>query len=170
MEALEMSPASDWYAVQVWAGREQSCATHLRSRGLEVFLPLYRERRRWSDRVKQVERALFGGYLFCQLGARGLWQAVQSPGVVRVVGDGRRPLPLALADVVAVQRIVSSGVAAEPWAFLQTGQRVRVEVGPLRGTEGIVLCVRGLRRLVVSVALLQRAVAVELNADWVTAA
>lgn len=170
MEALEASSSPAWYAVQVWAGREQSCAAHLRSRGLEVFLPLYRERRRWSDRVKQVERALFAGYLFCHLGERGLWQAVQSPRVIRVVGDGRRALAVSLADVEAVQRIVSTGLAAEPWAFLQTGQRVRVEVGPLRGTEGIVLTTRGTRRLVVSVALLQRSVAVELDAEWVTAA
>lgn len=57
----------DWFAVQVWSGREHLSARHLAQRGYDVFLPCSRERRRWSDRIKVVERALFAGYVFCRL-------------------------------------------------------------------------------------------------------
>lgn len=167
METPDVSVAQ-WFALQVWGGREASCAAHLRSRGFEVLLPLCLERRRWSDRVKEVERALFPGYLFCRLDPHGLWQVVQSPGVTRVVGDGRRPSPVPDDEISAVERIVSSGIPADPWGFLRVGQRVRVEVGPLRGVEGIVLATDGKPRLVVSVSLLQRSVAVQMEADWLT--
>jgi transcription termination/antitermination protein NusG len=166
--SMQSVAAAPWFAVQVWAGREPFSATHLRLRGCEVFLPSRREHRRWSDRVKRVECALFPGYVFCHVAADAAWQLVRSPGVIRVVGDGRHPLPVPTEQVQAIQAIVEWRLAAEPWEFLQAGQRVRIEQGPLRGTEGIVVTAKGRHRLVVSIPLLQRAVAVELNAEWVS--
>jgi transcription antitermination factor NusG len=160
---------TNWFAVQVWAGRETLSASHLRLRGCDVFLPTYRERRRWSDRIKHVDRALFAGYVFCRLDADAAWQLVRSPGVIRVVGDGKRPLPIPRDEMDAIQRIVEAQLTAEPWTFPCVGQRVRVEVGPLRGAEGVVLMAKSRQRLVVSVPLLQRSVAVEMESDWLSA-
>jgi transcription antitermination factor NusG len=157
-----------WFAAQVWAGREPLCAEHLRVRGYEVFLPSYCEHRRWSDRVKKADRALFPGYVFCRLCGDALAKIVTTPGVTRIVGDGRRPLPIPGDEIEAIQRIVATGVTARPWAFVQAGQRVRIERGPLRDIEGIVLRTTQGNRLIVSVALLQRSVAVEIDAEWVS--
>lgn len=158
----------DWYAVQVWAGREQLSATHLQQRGYEIFLPCYREHRRWSDRVKTIERALFAGYVFCRLHAEGAAKIVTAPGVIRIVGDGRGPLPVPAAEIEAIQRIVETKLTAEPWEVVDAGQRVRIEFGPLRGTEGIVLKVKNRHRIVVSIPMLQRAVAVEMEPEWIS--
>jgi transcriptional antiterminator RfaH len=157
----------EWFAVQVQSGREQLGASHLRVRGYEVFLPLYRERRQWSDRIKFATRALFAGYVFCRVDA-AVAKLVTAPHVIRVLGDDRGPTPVAAAEIAAIQQIVETQLAVEPWQMLHAGQRVRIEVGPLQGLEGVVLLVRNRHRLVVSIAMLQRAVAVEMEPDWVS--
>jgi transcription antitermination factor NusG len=157
-----------WVAVQVCAGREQLSAAHLGRRGYEVFLPCYHEHRRWSDRVKKVERALFAGYLFCRLGTPVTAKIITAPGVIRIVGDSERPLPVPTHEIEAIKRVVETRLNAEPWPYLETGQCVRVECGPLRGTDGIVLMVKNRHRLVVSISLLQRSVAVEIEPAWVS--
>jgi transcription antitermination factor NusG len=77
-------------------------------------------------------------------------------------------LPIRAEEIEAIQRIVETGRATEPWPFLQVGEQVRIETGPLRGTEGVVLRVQNQHRLIVSVSLLQRSVAVEINPEWVS--
>jgi transcription antitermination factor NusG len=158
----------EWFAVQVWSGREPQTARHLSERGYEVFLPRYRERRIWSDRIRVVERALFAGYVFCRLSTQIFGKVATAPGVLQIVGDGSGPAPIAAHEIAALQQIDAARLAAEPWPMPQVGQRLRIDFGPLKGVEGVALEVKNRRRLVVSVSLLQRAVAVELDASWVT--
>ena len=159
---------SEWYVTQVWAGREQLCANHLRLRGYEVFLPCYRENRRWSDRVKKVERPLFPGYVFCRLTGDAVGNIVTTPSVIRIVGDGTRALPIPTQEIEAIQRVVALRLNVEPWQFLAVGQRVRIDAGPLRDMEGIVIQTKNRHRLIVSVSLLQRSVSVEIDSEWVS--
>lgn len=158
----------EWFAVQVWVGREQFTASQLRLRGHDVFLPSYVERRRWSDRMKKTHQALFPGYVFCRLGAADVGRVALAPGVLRIVVDGRGPVPVPRHEVEALQRITEARLAAEPWEFLQSGQRVLVETGPLRGAEAILLVVKNRHKLVVSIPLLRRSVAVEVPSEWVS--
>lgn len=160
--------AQQWFAVHVWTGREGLAAKHLLLRGYEVFLPCYREHRQWSDRVKTVDRPLFAGYVFCRLQSDVVANIVTTPGVIRLVGDRQGPAPIPTNEIEDIQRIVETRLLVEPWPFLRAGQRVRIEVGPLRGTEGVVLNVKNRRRLVVSIPLLQRSVAVELDPEWIS--
>lgn len=153
-----------WFALNVWSGREQLTARHLESRGYEVFLPTYIEHKRWSDRVRASVRALFDGYLFCRLEEQRFAKAITAPGVIRIVGNGQRPTAVATDELDAIRRVVDSRLSATPWPFLRGGERVRVSSGPLRDVEGIVLRAKNQDRLLVSVSLLQRSVAVELDA------
>jgi transcriptional antiterminator NusG len=158
----------EWFAVQVRAGREQLAATHLGIRGYEVFLPCYRERRRWSDRVKTIDCALFAGYVFCRLQTGLAAKVVTTPGVIQILSDATGPIPIPSHEIEAIQRIVQTRLAVEPWTLVQVGQVVRLEQGPLSGVNGIVLTTTNRHRLVVSISLLQRAVAVEVEADWIS--
>jgi transcription antitermination factor NusG len=158
----------EWFAVQVWCGREHISATQLRLRGYEVFLPQYRERRRWSDRVRVVDRALFAGYAFCRVNDDVVAKIVTAPGVIRIVGNGRGPLPVPPNEIEAIQRIVKTHLSVEPLLVPHVGQRVRIEAGPLCGIEGVVLVTKNRHRLIVSISLLQRAVAVEIDSAWIT--
>jgi transcription antitermination factor NusG len=157
----------EWFALQVWTGREQPCAVQLRARGYDVFLPSYWEQRRWSDRIKRIERAMFAGYLFCRLSPDAPAKAITTPGVLRILGDREGPLPVRPDEIEALQRIVAAERLVEPWPYLQAGERVRIETGPLAGAEGTVVRLKAQHRLVVSVSLLQRSVAVEIDHAWV---
>jgi transcription antitermination factor NusG len=95
-----------------------------------------------------------------------LLPVLTTPGVIGIVGAGKIPLPVAEKEIEAVRSILSSGLAAQPWPFLRVGAPVHIEHGPLRGLEGIVTSTDKVQRLVVSVTLLQRSVAVEIDSDW----
>jgi transcription antitermination factor NusG len=160
--------APQWFAVQVWSGREHLCAKYLLLKGYEVFLPCLRERRRWSDRIKVVDRPLFAGYVFCRIDNNIGGKIVTAPGVIRIVGDEHGPSPIPAHEIDAIRRIVEMRLSAEPWPVSLVGQKVRIELGPLRGITGTVLVVKNRRRLVVSVGLLPQALAVEIDSEWVT--
>jgi transcription antitermination factor NusG len=157
-----------WYALRVKPRAEKCVAAMARNKGFEEFLPLYRCRRRWSDRVKVVEVPLFPGYLFCRLNPQQRFPLLTIPGALHFVGLGRIPVPIDDVEIQAIQTLVESGVQAEPWPFLDAGQRVRLEYGPLAGMEGLFVEIRKQHRIVVSVSLLRRSVAVEIDQEWVT--
>src|SRR5712664_1801490 len=152
-----------WYALRVRSRYEHTVATHLQGRGYESLLPLYKCRRRWSDRFKEIELPLFPGYVFCQFNLLNRLPILSIPGVVHVVGVGRTPVPIHENGIATIQVAVKSGLPSQPWPFLQVGHRVRIEYGPLCGLEGILLDFRGRQRLVISVTLLQRSVAVQVD-------
>lgn len=156
-----------WFAVRVKPRREKYVALLLRHKGYAEFLPLYRARRRWSDRFKEIELALFPGYLFCRFDPCHRVPVLTTPGVSCIVGVGKIPIPVDEAEVGAIQDIVQLGLGVGPWPFLQVGHRVRLEEGPLSGLEGILIETKDQHRLVVSVTLLQRSVAVEIDRHWV---
>jgi transcription antitermination factor NusG len=166
-ESKSAETALMWYAVQTRSNSERLVHRVLEEKGYELFLPMYGEQRRWSDRVKQINIPLFPGYVFCRLDSRNRLPILQSPGVVRIVGNGNLPLPISEEEIEAVKNVVKSNLPYIPWPSLVPGHRVVVDRGPLTGLQGVLLRVRHGHRLVVSISMLQRAVAVELDANWV---
>jgi transcription antitermination factor NusG len=156
-----------WYALHVRERYESCVATHLRGRGYAAFLPLYTTRRRWSDRLKEIQLPLFPGYVFCQFDLQSRLPILTIPGVVHIVGFGKTAVPVDEGEITALRAADQSGLARRPWPYLRTGQRVKIECGPLCGLEGVLLDFKGAQRLVLSVTLLQRSVAVELEEQWV---
>jgi transcription antitermination factor NusG len=156
-----------WYALQVKPRFEKVVARNLRAKGFEDFLPLYRRRRQWSDRVKEIELPLFPGYVFCQFDIDDRLPVLLIPGVTSIVGFGKAPTPVEDHEVGNLRSILESGVQFQPWPFVSVGQTVSIEHGALEGLEGIVSTVKNEYRLIVSVALLQRSVAVEIDRGWV---
>jgi len=160
--------ADRWYALQVRARWENSTVVLLSGKGYETFLPTFRTRKRWSGRLKEVRAPLFPGYVFCQFDAQKRLPILVTPGVIAVVGRGRLPLPVEDSEIAAIQTIVSSGMRAEPWPYLEVGQRVRIEDEALGGLEGILISFRGSRRIVISVSLLRRSVSLEIDRSRVS--
>lgn len=157
-----------WFALQTKLRYEQLAAAHLRSKGYEPFFPVYTCRRHWADRIKKIELPLFPGYLFCRFDLQNRLPILITPGIVQVVGTGRTPTPIDDTEIAAIQAAVQSQLPKQPWPFLQVGERVRIACGPLSGFEGILLNVKGNHRLVLSVSLLKRSVAVEVDSAWVS--
>jgi transcription antitermination factor NusG len=145
-------------------------ATGLECKGIESFLPSIRSRRKWSDRVKEIEQPLFPGYVFARFDARNRLPVLTTPAVVDVVGFGQRYVPVSETELHAIRLVLESKAKCEPSPFLRVGQQVVIESGPLAGVEGLLVEIKNTRRLVVSVSLLQRSVKVELDPEWVTSA
>lgn len=157
-----------WYAVHVHSKSERVAAGILSQKGYEEFLPLYRARRHWADRVKELELPLFPGYLFCRMNAgERLLPVLSTPGVLGIVSVGKVPVPVSDQEVESIRVVLRSGLPALPWPRLEPGDRVYVERGPLAGLEGVVLRQRKAYKFLISVPLLQRGVAAEIEREWV---
>jgi transcriptional antiterminator NusG len=156
-----------WFAVRVRSKHERVTSLHLQKRGYEEFSPSYRAESQWSDRKKTTDRFLFPGYVFCRFNPTDRLPILTAPGVVGLIGFGDGPTPIPDREIDQVRTMVQSGLLVTPWPFLELGQTVRLESGPLRGLEGIVEEVKGQLRLVVSIRLLQRSVSTEIDRIWV---
>ena len=157
-----------WYALVVKPNHEKAVFEHLSVSGLETALPLYRSRRRWSDRIKEVTLPLFPGYVFCRFSYRSRVRVLRVPGIRSVVSTGSEPAPIPAREIEAIEAMSRSGLPVKPWPFLKLGQRVQVTTGPLRGVEGILVEFRKTWHVIVSVELLQRSVAAEVDRDSVS--
>ncbi|HEY6343175.1 MAG TPA: UpxY family transcription antiterminator [Bryobacteraceae bacterium] len=153
----------NWYALQVRQRTEKLTAQLLNLKGYEPFLPTYLLERRWSDRIKTFDQPLFPGYLFCRLDPLLRLPILTTPGVISIVGAGREPIAIPETEVNAVWRIVESAASAEPWPYLTSGDTVRIAEGPLQGVDGILVTLKNSSRVVVSINLLQRSIAVEVD-------
>jgi len=154
-----------WYAVYVRTRFERVVARNLRGKGYEEFLPLYRRAHRWSDRIKEIEFPLFSGYVFCRFDPHDRLPILTIPGVKAIVGFGKNFIPVDERELNAIRAVLTSGTHCEPWPFMEVGQQVRVVYGPLAGTEGLVLMFKNRYRIVISITMLQRSVAVEIDGD-----
>jgi transcription antitermination factor NusG len=156
-----------WYALYTRHQHEKNVARALAGKGLEVFLPVYTAVHRWKDRDKRLLLPLFPCYVFLQSPVER-WQSVLStPGVHSVVGFAGQPAMIPHPEIEAVRKVVGSSMNAEPHPFLKSGDRVRLRAGPLEGLEGLLLRKKNLCKLLVSVEMLQRSVAVEIDASVV---
>jgi transcription antitermination factor NusG len=156
-----------WFALQVRSRRELPISAHLSGQGYECFLPMYKSTRRWSDRVKEVDQPLFPGYLFCRFDLHNRGPVLMTPGIQQIVGVGRTPMPVEDSEMESIRQALASGLPSQPWPYLELGQRVRVNHGSLRDLEGILINFKGSNRVVLSVSLLQRSVAMEIDLSWV---
>ena len=156
-----------WFAVLARTQREKLVTSLLERAGYECFLPVYRRRRRRSDRTRTCDAALFPGYLFCRLDPHDRLPVLSTPGVLQIVGVGKTPIPVADEEIIAIRRVLESGLSTMPWPYLNVGDAVRIEDGPLRGLTGIVVKFKSSTKLVVSVSLLQRSVAAEVQLSWI---
>ena len=117
--------------------------------------------------MREVDAALFPGYVFCGFDAQKRLPVLITPGVISVVGQGRIPQPVDDREIESIQKVMASGIQAEPWPYLEIGQKIRIEEDALQGLEGILINFKGNQRIVVSVTLLRRSVALEINRNCV---
>lgn len=153
-----------WYAVYTSANHEKRVAEQLAARTIDHFLPSYASVRRWKDRRVTLQLPLFPGYVFVRVELRNRLQVLQIPGVARLVGFGGMPVPLPEDEIDALRTGLASGVRVEPHPYLNVGRRARIKQGPLAGLEGILLRWKGNWRVVLSLDLIQRSVAVDVDA------
>ncbi len=154
-----------WFAVYTTPRHEKAVSRHFGTRAIESFLPLHVETHRWKNgcRVK-VEQPLFPGYVFTRVSRGGMTQVLSVPGVILIVGSGREPLALPDFEIEALR----SGLALrkfEPHPYLVVGERARIKSGSLAGMVGVLTRKKNNLRVVLTLELIRRSVAVEVDAD-----
>jgi transcription termination/antitermination protein NusG len=156
-----------WFAVRVRSRHEALIKATLENKGYEAFLPTYRPVRGRRRSSATEVRALFPGYLFCRFDPKRRLPILVTPGVIQIVGVAKTPVPVDEAELEYVRRVVEANASASPVQYMEVGQKVRLESGPLAGIEGILQEIKNTTRLVVCVTVLRRSLAVEIDADWV---
>lgn len=154
-----------WYAAYTSANHEKRVAEQLGVREVEHFLPMYESVRRWKDRRVTLKLPLLPGYVFLRMALRDRLRVLQVPGVARLVGFGGLPTALPEEQIELLRIGLTSGVLAKPNPFLTVGRKVRVKSGPLAGMTGILMRRKNGTRLVVSVELIQRSMAIEMDEE-----
>jgi transcription antitermination factor NusG len=163
-----------WHALQVRPNHEDLVSTLLTYKGYETYLPKYRTASRHGGQNRRAERRLFPGYVFCRFSPARSGQVssgsgvVTTTGVLRIVGAGDVAIPVPDTEIEAIYRILESNLVSEPWTYLRVGQKVHINAGPLRGITGLLTSFDRLDRLVVSINVLQRSLAVSIEPDWVS--
>ena len=152
-----------WYASYTSPRHEKHVARQLEGQGMQCFLPLYRSSRRWKDRRKVLELPLFPGYVFVQIALRDRLAVLRVPGVVQLVSFAGVPHALPDEEIAVLRNGLLRSAPFEPHPFLRKGCRVRVRSGPMSGTEGILVRRKDHFRIVVSIDLIQRSVAAEVD-------
>jgi transcription antitermination factor NusG len=152
-----------WYAAYTRANHEKTVAEQLRQRSVEYFLPCYSSVRRWKDRKVCLQMPLFPGYVFVRIPLHDQMRVREIPSVATLVGSNGTPTALPDEDICALQKGFAKGVCAQPYPYLAVGRRVRVVSGPLAGFQGILLKRKNRTRFVISLDLIMRSVAVEID-------
>jgi transcriptional antiterminator NusG len=157
-----------WFVVRVKSRHEKAVAFALRARQYQEFLPLYKAKRRWADRLKEVDLPLFPGYVFCRFNPLFRVPILNTPGVIDIVRIGGALAPIEEREIGALRVMMAHRLCAQPWKYVRIGQTIMIHEGPLKGLSGIILDFKRSMRLILSVRLLQRSVLVEIDQDQVT--
>jgi transcription antitermination factor NusG len=157
-----------WFALGVRPNQERNVARILGIHDLETYLPSYRARRRWSDRVKESEHILFPGYVFCRFEPNDRLRILQSSGVRCIVSNGGQPTPVDEAEISSVRTLVSTGSKIALHPYLRIGQDVVIEHGPLSPLRGVIVRAKNSWRVVVSVEALGSSISVEVDSDMLS--
>jgi len=161
MSASELN----WYAVTTRSRHEKVVAEQLWQKEIECFLPLHEVISKWKDRLKKVQFPLFPGYLFVHvpIQERRL-DILKVPSVVRIIGFNGEPVSIPGPEVQAVKQLVFSTLPYDPYPYIVKGNRVEIVRGPLRGLQGNLVEKKGALRFILSIDLIQQAVACEVDA------
>jgi transcription antitermination factor NusG len=151
-----------WFVLQVLTNQEKKVARHLALRAIEHYLPLYCERSRWSDRVANLERPLFAGYVFTRLAPQTRLTVISTPGVLRLLGDDERHAVPA-QEMDRIRQSLASGGQLRPYGGSVVGSRVRVVEGPFQGIEGIVTDLRQSCKVILLLSATRQCFSLEID-------
>ncbi len=158
-------PELHWYAVTTRSRHEKVVAEQLWQKQIECFLPLREVISKWKDRKKKVQFPLFPGYLFVHVPIRERrLDILKVPSVVRIIGFEGEPAVIPEMQIEAVKRLVFSTLPCDPYPYITEGDRMEITRGPLKGLQGILMEKRGVYRFILSIDLIQQAVACEVDA------
>ena len=167
LESDEPAMNCNWFAVWTRSRQEKVAASMLETLGVPHFLPLKSEIRQWSDRKQTVHVPLFSGYLFVKMNPTrdSRLQVLKAPGIAGFVGNSSGPLPIPDRQIEDIRTVLAQRVECSVLPLLTEGDCVRVATGPLAGVEGLLLRGNSTSRLLISIEMLHKTLAVSVSRD-----
>jgi transcription antitermination factor NusG len=158
--------ASDhWFAAHTGSCQEKRVVRHLAIRNIPFFLPVHRKVNLWKNGVRaEIEAPLFPGYVFVKINRADRVRVLELPGIHSLVGAGRQPTPLPYEEIESLRRGMPF-VSAEPHPLLKAGDKVLIRNGPLQGMTGIMLRQKNSARVVLTVDLIMKSIAVDVDSQ-----
>jgi transcription antitermination factor NusG len=164
-ESVSGESEREWFVAYTMSRHEKRVAAHCERIGVQHFLPLYGSRRSWKNRTTvDLQMPLFPNYIFVQLAPGDHGPLLRLPGVLSTVGNANGPAVIPAGEIDALRRI-SGNKTIEPHPYVTAGDRVRVKWGPLEGISGIVLRKGNSVRFVVTLDLIGKGVALEIDGE-----
>jgi transcription antitermination factor NusG len=167
LPSLEKAGCEEWFAATVDPKLTQPTLVTLRQKGYDAFTPFQTVIRKWRDRTSESLVPAFPGYIFVRLDVRVRLPVLTTPGVRGLVGYGKQPVAICEEEIEGIRRVMASKLRAEAFPFPQAGDVVRLAGGPLAGLTGVLVSQTKLNRVLIRVTMIQQALAVDVEADWV---
>ena len=155
---------SPWQVLHVYSNHEKRVAQHLAVRSVENYVPLYSERKKWTDRTVVLERPLFSGYVFVRLEPQSRVSIISTPGVLRLLGDETRDM-VSGEELAKIRDGLASGLLLRPHPCVSVGTRVKVRDGVFAGVEGVVTELRQQCRVILTLGATHQCFSLEVEID-----
>jgi transcription termination/antitermination protein NusG len=165
MSEKPLSPR--WYALHVRSKFEDTAAFRLEDMGVRQYLPKVSTLGQTKRKDHHSSSILFPGYIFCFIDLTTGPKLYTVPGFIRIVGNGRSPIPIEDSEIELVRKLIDSALSLNPHPYLEQGSRIHIVGGALAGVSGTFLRTERSDRVVVSLPLLKRSVAVAISPQWV---
>jgi len=156
----------NWIAVRSKPRAEKVALQQLEKKGIEAYLPLVRQKRRWSDRMKWVELPLLSSYLFARLELKNSIYVLETHGVSTIIRFNGKIAVVQDNVVKSIRLALEGGYELEPTEYFTVGDEVEVIEGPMKGTKGIVSTLKGEEKLIIKIDALQQAIAVHIETKF----
>ena len=157
-----------WFAFYTKSRHEKSVSNTLKSNGFEVYLPLLRERKKWSDRKKWVEYPLFKSYIFIKIEIKDSIFVLKTPGIVRMIKFGNSPSPIPNQIILSLKLMLEGGYNPQPTDYFLKGDPVIIKAGPLKGLEGEIIRVHNEDRFIMHVDTIQHSISIKVDRAYLS--
>jgi len=156
-----------WIVVRSKPRSEKVAHNELVKKNIEAYLPLLKERRKWSDRKKWVEFPLFSSYLFARIDIKDSIFVLQTQGVNTIVKFGKQIAIVQNSVIEAIRLAMEGGYELEPVEYFVEGNIVEVVAGPMKGVKGIVAKLKGQNRLIIKIDAIQQALSIQIESKFI---
>jgi transcription antitermination factor NusG len=164
-EVTKNATSLNWFIYYTYPKAERVIKKELEKSDLEVFLPLHKIKRQWSDRVKQLEVPLFSNYIFVKSSKNTIYNIIKHPKIVKYVAFEGRPAILKDEEICLIQKFIDIGMSIESDRSIMVGDMVKIKTGPLQGLTGILIEKKGSKRFGIKLRELNQTLSIEINID-----
>ena len=156
-----------WIVVRSKPRSEKIVYDQLLEKGIEAYLPLLKERRKWSDRKKWVEFPLFSSYLFANIELKNSIFVLQTHGVSSLVKFGEEIAIVQDKIIKTIKLAIDGGYQLTPTEYFIAGNEVEVIEGPMKGVKGIIVQLKGKDRLIIKIDAIQQALSINIDSRFI---